>query len=216
MHGRRDSELLAWLAAGNGSAARFLDFCVLKSVDRSVETDKVDIRIRLSIYQDRHAMHLSQTIEYALRATVWLAENPGVPQTTQQIADACKAPPSYLAKVMQALVRGGVISAQRGPGGGFILERDLESLTLLDVVSAIEPIQRVRGCPLEIPGHDVELCPLHKVLDRALQACHDVLAQHRIAEMVNQGCFARPMALADQGAAAVGSLNQGNRKSRLA
>lgn len=176
----------------------------------------VDIRIRLSIYPGRHAMHLSQTIEYALRATVWLAENPGVPQTTQQIADACKAPPSYLAKVLQSLVREGVISAQRGPGGGFILERDVESLTLLDVVSAIEPIQRVKGCPLEIPGHVVELCPLHNVLDRALQACHDVLAQHRISEMVNQGCFARPQAVASRDAVESGSSKLESRNSRLA
>jgi Rrf2 family protein len=160
-------------------------------------------------------MHLSQTIEYALRATVWLAENPGIPQTTQQIADACKAPPSYLAKVMQSLVRGGVISAQRGPGGGFLLEGDLESLTLLDVVNAIEPIQRVRGCPLEIPGHDVELCPLHKVLDRALQACHDVLARHRIADMVNKGCFSRPLAVASRGVVDGSSSKQEHAKNRL-
>lgn len=154
-------------------------------------------------------MHLSQTIEYALRATVWLAESRGVPQTTQQIADACKAPPSYLAKVLQALVRGEIISAQRGPGGGFVLERDPVSLPLLDVVNAVEPIRRVTGCPLGIPGHDERLCPLHQVLDLAMKACHEVLAGHRIIEFVNKGCFVRPNAQAALATPARGSTKQG-------
>lgn len=153
-------------------------------------------------------MHLSQTIEYALRATVWLAENPGVPQTTQQIADACKAPPSYLAKVMQALVRARIISAQRGPGGGFAMERDPESLPLLDVVNAIEPIQRVSHCPLGVPGHEEQRCPLHQVLDRAMKACHDVLAGHRVVDLVNKGCFARPHAQSALATPAIGPVEQ--------
>jgi Rrf2 family protein len=136
-------------------------------------------------------MHLSQTIEYALRAVVWLAENPGTPQTTQQIADACKAPASYLAKVLQGLVRNRIITAQRGPGGGFALERDPVALTLLEVVNAVEPVQRVAGCPLGIESHAEELCPLHKVLDQAILACQQVLAGHRIQELAHRGCFVR-------------------------
>ena len=45
---------------------------------------------------------LSQTVEYSLRAVVWLASHADCPQTNQQIADATLVPAGYLAKIMQA------------------------------------------------------------------------------------------------------------------
>ena len=57
---------------------------------------------------------LSQTVEYALRAATFLATSADEPRTVEQIADATRVPMAYLAKVMQALVRGGIVSSQRG------------------------------------------------------------------------------------------------------
>jgi Rrf2 family nitric oxide-sensitive transcriptional repressor len=62
-------------------------------------------------------MIFSQTVEYALRAAVWLADHDDG-QTTQEIAEATKVPPSYLAKVLQSLRRAGLVHAKRGVGGG--------------------------------------------------------------------------------------------------
>ncbi len=45
----------------------------------------------------------SQTAEYALRAVVYLASQPGTPRTTQEIAKATQVPTGYLSKVMQSL-----------------------------------------------------------------------------------------------------------------
>ena len=64
-------------------------------------------------------MALTQTAEYALRAVIWLAQNPGSPQTTSRIADATHVPASYLPKVLQPLVRAGLLNGQRGIGGGY-------------------------------------------------------------------------------------------------
>jgi DNA-binding IscR family transcriptional regulator len=52
----------------------------------------------------------SQTAEYALRAVVALADSGGQPLTTQQISTVTQVPPDYLAKVMQALGRSGLVS----------------------------------------------------------------------------------------------------------
>lgn len=98
-------------------------------------------------------MQLSQTAEYALRAVVFLAEHRGEAQTTQQIAEGCRVPAGYLSKVLQPLARAGVVSAQRGLGGGYVLEQDPATLTLLEVVSAVESIQRFRTCPARNPVH---------------------------------------------------------------
>ena len=109
----------------------------------------------------------TQTTEYALRAVAYLAKDPESPRTTQQIAEVTMVPPDYLAKVLKDLSRSGLVRSQRGPSGGFWLDRDPNELTVLEVVNAVGAIPRIRSCPLDLPEHRHELCPLHRLLDDA-------------------------------------------------
>jgi Rrf2 family transcriptional regulator, nitric oxide-sensitive transcriptional repressor len=147
-------------------------------------------------------MVLSQTVEYALRAVVWLAQNPGVPQTTQAIAESTKVSASYLPKVLQPLIRIGIITGQRGLHGGYILEADPRSLTLLDVVNAVDPIQRITSCPLGIDDHK-RLCPLHQKLDDAIAEVQCHLSDQTVAELLSQRGGAKPLCPSASAAVAV-------------
>src|SRR4051794_20289771 len=111
---------------------------------------------------------ISQTAEYALRAVVMLGSNPGSPRTTQQIAEKTRVPSGYLSKVLQALGRAGLVEAQRGLHGGFVLARPLDELTILDVINAVDPLKRITHCPLGIAAHGRRLCSLHRRLDEGL------------------------------------------------
>ena len=111
----------------------------------------------------------TQTTEYALRAVAYLAKDPESPRTTQQIAEVTMVPPDYLAKVLKDLSRSGLVRAQRGPSGGYWLDRDPRSLTVLDVVNAVGAVPRIRRCPLNLPEHAHALCPLHRLLDDAAE-----------------------------------------------
>lgn len=124
---------------------------------------------------------ISQTAEYCLRAIVCLAGTSGQPLTTQQIAEATKIPPGYLCKILQALGRAGMVTAQRGINGGFVLERDPATLSLLEVVRVSDPSHRVTTCPLGIHGKD--LCSLHRQLDQAADLAERALASRTIAEL---------------------------------
>lgn len=128
----------------------------------------------------------SQTTEYALRAAVWLAENPGQPQTTQQIAHATQVPPSYLSKVLQALGRAGLVRGSRGIGGGFELSRHASQLSILEVVNGVDPIRRIHTCPLGLESHRVRLCPLHRKMDQALAIIEATLAGTTLADVLNE------------------------------
>lgn len=125
----------------------------------------------------------SQTAEYALRAVIFLASEDGAARTTAQIAKATRVPTGYLSKVMQALVRARLTQSQRGLHGGFTLARPAEELTVYDVIQAVDPIQRIRSCPLGIKGH-INLCPLHRRLDRAIELVEEALRQSSIAELL--------------------------------
>jgi Rrf2 family protein len=132
-------------------------------------------------------------VEYALRAAVYLAGQAGSPQTNEQIARATKVPAAYLSKVLQSLNRAGLVQAQRGVRGGFSLARAPGELTILEVVNAVDPIQRIRTCPLALKSHGVRLCPLHKRLDDALAQVERAFSETTLAEILAEPTMSVPL-----------------------
>jgi Rrf2 family protein len=136
---------------------------------------------------------LSQTVEYALRAVVYLADRGDTPCTVQQIAEVTRVPPAYLSKVMQGLVRANLVHSQRGLHGGFTLTRNPSKLTIWDVVDAVEPLQRIRTCPLDLASHRARLCPLHKRLDDALAMIERSFRETTVAEILAEPTSSKPL-----------------------
>jgi Rrf2 family nitric oxide-sensitive transcriptional repressor len=135
----------------------------------------------------------SQTVEYALRAVVHLASNAPTAQTTEQIAKATKVPQAYLSKVLQGLVATGVVKSQRGIGGGIALVKKPSELTILEVVNAVDPIQRIKTCPLELASHGVKLCPLHHRVDKALAMVEHAFASTTLQEVIDEPTESFPL-----------------------
>jgi Rrf2 family protein len=127
---------------------------------------------------------LSQTAEYALRAVVALASGPPDPRTTHDISRQSKVPFDYLSKVLNSLSRAGIVTGQRGRGGGFQVARPASQLTVLEVVSAVDPLKRILTCPLGIEGHGNHLCPLHRKLDDAIKLVEDGFAETTIQSLI--------------------------------
>jgi Rrf2 family protein len=135
----------------------------------------------------------SQTVEYALRAVVHLAYEAPEGRTTAQIAEATRVPRDYLAKILQDLRRKGIVQTQRGVGGGVSLAKEPAELTILDVVNAVEPIQRITSCPLGLKTHGVRLCPLHRRLDDALAQVESAFGKTTLAEVLSEPSESVPL-----------------------
>ena len=133
----------------------------------------------------------SQTAEYALRAIVWLSHEPDTPLTGRHLASATRVPAGYLLKVMQSLARAGLVDAQRGKNGGFTLTTPPDRITVLDVINAVDPVRRIRTCPLGLKGHE-RLCPLHRRLDDALDHVERAFAETRISDLL-RGSEVKPL-----------------------
>ena len=114
---------------------------------------------------------LSQTAEYALRAMISLAR--GGPHTAQDVAADARVPLDYLSKILNALGRAGLVSAQRGRGGGFQAARPANQISVLEVVTAVDPVRRIHTCPLGLAAHGTNLCPLHRKIDDAARSIED-------------------------------------------
>jgi len=135
----------------------------------------------------------SQTVEYALRAVVHLAAEAPEGRTTDQIAAATRVPRAYLSKVLQSLGRAGLVNSQRGIGGGMTLTKGAEDITILEVVNAVEPVQRIKTCPLELAAHGVRLCPLHRRMDNALAMIEEALGSSTLAEVLSEPTQSKPL-----------------------
>ena len=130
-------------------------------------------------------MKLSQTAEYALRAAVWLASHPDTALTSAQIAGDTQIPAGYLSKVLSALARSGLVVPRRGPGGGFILARPPEEMTVLEVINAVDPLMPIEQCPLGFTSHGSALCTLHNRLNEALKLVEQVFRNTSIHDLLN-------------------------------
>lgn len=128
---------------------------------------------------------ISRTAQYAVRAALWLAANAGRPRTAAQVAGGARVPAGYTSKVLQALGRAGLVSAQPGPGGGFTLRQPAEQIALLRVIEAVEPLRR--GAGGRRPGHGaVDLCPLHARLAGAFDALEAVLSRCTLGDLLGE------------------------------
>ncbi|MCA8986262.1 MAG: Rrf2 family transcriptional regulator [Planctomycetaceae bacterium] len=128
----------------------------------------------------------SQTVEYALRAIVHLADSAPDSQTKDEIAAATLVPPAYLSKVLQSLRKADIIQTQRGVGGGMRLVGTPETLTILQVVNAVDPIKRIETCPLGIRSHGKNLCPLHRRMDEALASVESAFGATTLSEVLSE------------------------------
>lgn len=98
-------------------------------------------------------MRLTSFTDYGLRALMRLAGEPDKTFTTDEIASEFAISRNHLTKVVRSLARTGFVATQRGAGGGFSLARPPESITLGDVVRALEQRHAIVECFREDGGN---------------------------------------------------------------
>ena len=107
----------------------------------------------------------SKSTEYAVRAVVYLAKNSSDENRfgIKTIANDLGFPEHYLAKVLQHMVKQGIIYSVKGPNGGFYATSQTLDLTLLHIVDANEGLEFFKKCGLGlVECNDEKPCPIHK------------------------------------------------------
>jgi Rrf2 family transcriptional regulator, nitric oxide-sensitive transcriptional repressor len=126
---------------------------------------------------------LSKTAEYALRIAVCLAQSPAKLAAADELAKVTKIPRRYLHKVVQDLAGEGLVRSQPGPGGGYSIAQSPKKITILDVVNAVAPLERIRHCPLGLTSH-TRLCPLHRELDKVYAETEKAFARVTLDQLL--------------------------------
>jgi Rrf2 family protein len=84
-------------------------------------------------------MRVALQVQYAVHGIFDLAYNgDGSPIQLREIGERQGIPARYLEQIFQRLRRAGLVTSKRGPGGGYTLAREPSSITLRDIVNAVE------------------------------------------------------------------------------
>jgi len=130
----------------------------------------------------QNLLKISEAASLALHTMGLLASRPGEQVSTRELAARLKVSEAHLAKVMQRLGRAGLVRSQRGPKGGFALQRNPEDITLLEVYEATEGPLQERRCLLGNPMCSGN-CILGGLLERVGDEVRDYFSQTRLSDL---------------------------------
>jgi Rrf2 family iron-sulfur cluster assembly transcriptional regulator len=92
------------------------------------------------------------------------------PVTLAGIADRQKISLSYLEQLFGKLRRFELVSSVRGPGGGYALAREMDSITVADIIAAVDEPLDATSCGGKENCHDEHRCMTHESMDQSQSA----------------------------------------------
>ncbi len=131
-------------------------------------------------------MILSRSATYGLRAVLYLAvhSNTDEPYGVKAIAKDLSFPEPFLGKVLQNMVRKGILSSVKGPRGGFYIEERNLSLPLIRIVEAIDGLEFFSSCGLGLHEcNDEKPCPIHKEYGALRDGFFKLLSEKTISDI---------------------------------
>lgn len=107
----------------------------------------------------------SKACEYGIRATIYIAMQSlqGSRVNLKDISKEIDSPVAFTAKILQQLAKNNIIKSIKGPTGGFEIDKkDIDSIKLIHIVSAIDGDKIFNGCGLGLKECNEDFpCPVH-------------------------------------------------------
>jgi Rrf2 family protein len=129
-------------------------------------------------------MRMGEGVEWALHCCLDLSWAGDTPVPAARLAAHHGLPPAYLTKQLQALGRAGIVRSTPGPRGGYLLDRPAHTVTLLDVVTAVEGADPAFRCTeIRADGPHTTRCAVDTAMRRADLAWRRELAARTLADL---------------------------------
>src|SRR6185437_599808 len=131
----------------------------------------------------------SKTCEYAIRAVLFIAQksSDGRKVGIKEIAKGIDSPEHFIAKILQDLSRNGLVQSQKGPTGGFYLDKPALNNTLADIVRKVDGDKIFSGCGLGLKQcSETKPCPLHETFKKIRKEIFEMLQKAKLGEFNKQ------------------------------
>jgi len=94
-------------------------------------------------------MYVTRKADYAIRCVLYLSRRPERVASVEEISGATLVPKSFLAKILQQLMKAGIVNSARGVKGGFQLAKKPRAINLLEVIEAIQGPSAANVCAID-------------------------------------------------------------------
>jgi len=133
-------------------------------------------------------MIYSTSTKYAVMALVELAvRQDDRPVPIREISETTNIPFPFLAKLVQALVKVGILSSTKGKGGGLQFARPPSQVTIAEVVRVIEGPGALHHCIFGLQNCDgTRGCPTHSMWGPIREQVIDFLEDTTLADLASQ------------------------------
>lgn len=129
-------------------------------------------------------MNLSQTTKYAFRILGHMAKNEEALYTSQQLHREIDVPERYLRRLLTDLSKAGFIKSIQGRQGGFMFAKNINEITLLEIVDSIDGLDSINGCIL---GYETcafnHSCPMHEIWEETKRKVIDTLSKTSLKDI---------------------------------
>ncbi len=137
-------------------------------------------------------LNFSDASNFAIHALILLARAPrGTRLSSAELAATLEVSEAHLGKVLQRLAHLGFVDSRRGPHGGFVLKRDPATVTLYDILTAIDGPLDAGVCALGRPLCIGRTCALGCVLQKVHAIVHEHFAGTRLSDLVDRDLHER-------------------------
>jgi Rrf2 family protein len=135
-------------------------------------------------------MQISRRVDYGLRAVIYLSgQDPKKCCSITEIAKQQGVPRKFLEKIIQDLIRKGLIKSRRGSCGGYMLARSPDAISFYDVIEAIEGPVAVNACLDQHLGCDqLPRCTMVGVWSEVQRRVIEVFTSTKIADLRQSPC----------------------------
>ena len=131
-------------------------------------------------------MMFSKSCEYAIKAAIYIfmVTKDGSRIGLKQIAVEIDSPESFIAKILQTLVRQGIILSMKGPGGGFYIDPGAKSIPVIKIIEAMDGKHAFDRCGLGLKVcSDSRPCPIHNEFKGYSQRLKNLLMTKSVQEL---------------------------------
>jgi len=130
-------------------------------------------------------MHFSKTTQYAVRVLSYLHRHSPQPHSAAFLHTALDLPYKYLTKLLTKLEKKGLLSAIKGRNGGFVFAREADSITLSDILEAVDESLESQQCILGFEMCDAKNpCALHERWLKPKKAIDEMIEQTTLAALM--------------------------------
>ena len=135
-------------------------------------------------------MQIPRRVDYGLRAVIYLSgQDPEKCCAIAEIAKQQGVPKKFLEKIIQDLIRGGLIKSKRGSCGGYALARSPNEISFYDVIEAIEGPIAVNACmDVHLGCDQMPRCTMIGVWSEVQHRVTEVLSRTTIAALKQSPC----------------------------